>query len=47
MKNDLHIYNSLNRKKEEFKSIIPNFVGMYVCGPNFRYCIQVPHAPWI
>ena len=30
----LRIYNSLTRKKEEFKPIEPPFVGMYVCGPT-------------
>ncbi len=43
MQNDLHIYNSLNRKKEEFKSIIPNFVGMYVCGPTVYDYTHIGH----
>ncbi len=30
----LKIYNTLSRQKEEFKSIIPNHVGLYVCGPT-------------
>jgi cysteinyl-tRNA synthetase len=30
----LFIYNTLTRKKEEFKAINPPFVGMYVCGPT-------------
>ncbi|SCA57786.1 cysteinyl-tRNA synthetase [Candidatus Terasakiella magnetica] len=30
----LHIYNTLTRKKEEFKPINPEKVGMYVCGPT-------------
>jgi cysteinyl-tRNA synthetase len=30
----LTVYNSLKGKKEPFKSIIPNNVGMYVCGPT-------------
>ena len=30
----LKIYNSLSRQKEVFESIIPNHVGMYVCGPT-------------
>lgn len=30
----LYIYNTLTRKKEEFKPINPPFVGMYVCGPT-------------
>lgn len=30
----LVIYNTLSRKKEEFKAINAPFVGMYVCGPT-------------
>ncbi|WP_419799137.1 MAG: cysteine--tRNA ligase [Terasakiella sp.] len=30
----LHIYNTLTRKKEAFKPINPDCVGMYVCGPT-------------
>jgi len=30
----LFIYNTLTRKKEEFKAINPPFLGMYVCGPT-------------
>lgn len=30
----LVIYNTLTRKKEEFKPINPPFVGLYVCGPT-------------
>lgn len=30
----IQIYNTLSRKKEEFKSIKPNEVKMYVCGPT-------------
>ena len=33
-KGPLNIYNSLSRKKEEFKSIHPGRVGLYVCGPT-------------
>jgi len=31
---ELRIYNSLSSKKEIFKSIIDNYVGIYVCGPT-------------
>lgn len=31
---NLFIYNTLTRKKEEFKAINSPFVGMYVCGPT-------------
>jgi cysteinyl-tRNA synthetase len=30
----LVIYNTLTRKKEEFRPIDPPFVGLYVCGPT-------------
>jgi cysteinyl-tRNA synthetase len=36
----LKLYNTLSRKKEVFKSIKPNQVGMYVCGPTVN---DVPH----
>ncbi len=29
-----YIYNTLTRKKEEFKPIVPKHVGLYVCGPT-------------
>ena len=31
---DLHIGNSLSRKKERFAALNPPYVGMYVCGPT-------------
>jgi len=34
MQGPLFIYNTLTRKKEEFKAINPPFVGIYVCGPT-------------
>ena len=34
MNKPLLIYNTLSRKKEEFKPINPPFVGLYVCGPT-------------
>jgi cysteinyl-tRNA synthetase len=30
----LYIFNTLSRKKEEFKPLNPPLVGMYVCGPT-------------
>ena len=30
----LYIYNSLTRNKEIFKPLIPNRIGLYVCGPT-------------
>lgn len=32
--NQLHVFNTLSGKKEEFKSIKPNHVKMYCCGPT-------------
>ena len=34
MEQALAVYNSLSGKKESFKSLLPNHVGMYVCGPT-------------
>lgn len=34
MSSQLHIYNTLQRKKEIFEPINPPFVGLYVCGPT-------------
>jgi cysteinyl-tRNA synthetase len=34
MEQNLFVYNTLTRKKEEFKPINPPHVGMYVCGPT-------------
>ncbi len=44
----LKVYNSLSRKKEEFKSITPGLVGMYVCGPTVSGESHLGHArPYI
>ena len=42
--NKLYIYNSLNRKKEEFKPIVEGHVGMYVCGPTVYGDPHLGHA---
>ncbi|MEK9853159.1 MAG: cysteine--tRNA ligase, partial [Flavobacteriaceae bacterium] len=34
MKEALAVYNSLSGQKEPFKPILPEHVGMYVCGPT-------------
>ena len=34
MNNSLFVYNSLKGKKELFKPIFENYVGMYICGPT-------------
>jgi len=44
MNNNLHIYNSLTRKKELFEPINPPYVGMYVCGPTVYGDPHLGHA---
>jgi cysteinyl-tRNA synthetase len=41
---ELYIYNTINKKKEKFESIIPNYVGMYVCGPTVYGNAHLGHA---
>ena len=44
----LKVYNSLSRKKEEFRSITKGHVGMYVCGPTVSGESHLGHArPYI
>lgn len=44
----LKIYNSFSRTKEEFKTITPGHVGMYVCGPTVSGESHLGHArPYI
>lgn len=44
----LKVYNSFTRQKEEFKSITPGHVGMYVCGPTVSGESHLGHArPYI
>jgi len=40
----LYIYNTLSRKKEEFKPINKGFVGIYVCGPTVYGDPHLGHA---
>jgi len=40
----LWIYNSLSRKKEEFKPLNPPLVGLYVCGPTVYGDPHLGHA---
>lgn len=40
----LKIYNTLSRKKEEFKPINPPKVGMYICGPTVYDYAHIGHA---
>ena len=34
MEQNLFVYNTLTRKKEQFKPLAAPHVGMYVCGPT-------------
>ncbi|GIV33436.1 MAG: cysteine--tRNA ligase [Chitinophagales bacterium] len=34
MPSELHIYNTLTRRKDKFQPLNPPYVGMYVCGPT-------------
>jgi len=44
MQNSLYIYNSLTRKKEEFRPLNPPFAGLYVCGPTVYSDAHLGHA---
>lgn len=44
MRNNLVVYNTLNRQKEPFEPISPPFVGMYVCGPTVYGDAHLGHA---
>jgi cysteinyl-tRNA synthetase len=44
MDSKMVLYNSLSRKKEEFKPINPPFVGLYVCGPTVYGDAHLGHA---
>ncbi len=44
----LKLYNSYIRKKEKFESLVPGYVGMYVCGPTVSGESHLGHArPYI
>jgi len=40
----LRVYNTLTRKKEEFHTLEPGVVKMYVCGPTVYDKAHVGHA---
>jgi len=40
----MKVYNTLTKKKEEFKPIEANKVGMYVCGPTVYNLIHIGNA---
>ncbi|MGQ1785904.1 MULTISPECIES: cysteine--tRNA ligase [unclassified Saccharicrinis] len=44
MKNQLYIYNTLSREKELFEPLIPQRVGLYVCGPTVYGDPHLGHA---
>ncbi len=44
MSRQIKIYNTLSRKKEVFKPIVENYVGMYVCGPTVYGDPHLGHA---
>jgi cysteinyl-tRNA synthetase len=44
MSRKIQIYNTLKRKKEIFKPIVKNHVGMYVCGPTVYGDPHLGHA---
>ncbi|MDR1756476.1 MAG: cysteine--tRNA ligase [Culturomica sp.] len=44
MENKLLIYNTLTRRKEEFKPLNPPFAGLYVCGPTVYGDAHLGHA---
>ncbi len=48
MGNPLFIYNTLTRKKEEFKPLVEGKIGLYVCGPTVYSNSHLGHArPYI
>jgi cysteinyl-tRNA synthetase len=45
---DLYLYNSYTRQKEKFEPIVPNHLGLYVCGPTVSGESHLGHArPYI
>ncbi len=44
MEQKLFIYNTLTRRKEEFRPITPGRAGMYVCGPTVYGDAHLGHA---
>src|SRR6476469_2897352 len=39
----LRVYNTLTRQKEDFQTVVPGKVGMYVCGPTVYKPSHVGH----
>jgi cysteinyl-tRNA synthetase len=44
MNQELKIFNSLTRKKENFNPLVPGKAGMYVCGPTVYSNAHLGHA---
>lgn len=44
MDKQLHVFNTISRKKELFEPLNPPFVGMYVCGPTVYGEAHLGHA---
>ncbi len=44
MENNIHLYNTLTRRKELFDPLNPPHVGMYVCGPTVYGDAHLGHA---
>lgn len=40
----IKLYNTFTRKKEEFKPLVPNNLGIYVCGPTVYGMPHLGHA---
>ena len=40
----LKLYNTLTRRKEEFRPLVPGKVGMYVCGVTVYDLCHIGHA---
>ncbi len=39
----LRVYNTLTRQKEEFQTVVPGRVGMYLCGPTVYKPAHIGH----
>src|SRR5438067_423780 len=39
----LRVYNTLTRQKEEFQTVVPGRVGMYLCGPTVYKPSHIGH----
>jgi len=44
MQQNIQLYNTLSRKKEEFVPLVPNQLGLYVCGPTVYGEAHLGHA---